>query len=200
MIWLLIGIPVAFLLWMAVGIYKIQRVSDGRAAQGQNRALLIIDMQPCFLQGPSYEPNHVTSVMKVVLGAIAAANEKREPIIALQHLWRTPQGALLSRLTAGGAGLPGQDDSEIVAELTVHVEHVLIKQVQDGFATGELDDLLHRLSISKLLVAGLDGLYCVAATSRAARKRGYTIELLEDGILASDKDKWSRRKAELQSL
>ena len=50
------------------------------------------------------------------------------------------------------------------------------------FSNPELDAYLRAQQVSHLLVVGLDGAYCVNATTQGALNRGYKVTLYSDGI------------------
>ena len=86
----------------------------------------------------------------------------------------------------GGAALKGNRDTALATPFAALPDHQVVKRVQDGFETGELDALLARLDTGKLTIAGLDGAYCVTRTAEAAMNRGYQVTLLDAAILTSD--------------
>ena len=194
MIWFLLALPLLFIAWMVVGIRKIQHVRAGEAIRRNERprkALVIIDMQTAFLESASFEASEVGAVTQTIRKQIELAKSEGTLVVLVQHLWKTPQGALLSSLTAGGAGRPGKPGSALLRELEVAADLVIVKRVQDSFESGELDRHFAESKIGDLQIAGLDGLYCVCATARAALQRGYGVSLIENGILSSDKAKWA---------
>ena len=194
MIWFLLTVPLLFIAWMVVGIREIQHVRAGEAIRRDERprkALVIIDMQTGFLESAAFEASEVVAVTKTIRKKTELAKSEGMLVVVVQHLWKTPQGAVLSFLTAGGAGRPGKPGSALLRELEVAADHVIVKRVQDSFESGELDRLFTELAIGDLHIAGLDGLYCVDATARAALQRGYGVSLVENGILSSDEAKWA---------
>lgn len=193
MIWFLL-LPVGFLVWMALGIRAIQHIREGAAINPEERhgkALLIIDMQAGFLQNKVFEPADVALVKETIKKKIDVAQQSGQSVFVVQHQWSTPQGAVLSYLTAGGAGLPGKSGSEVLPSILQAADRVIVKSVQDSFESGELDRLLAEESIGELHITGLDGLYCVNSTAKAALQRGYRVSLVTRGILASNKEKWA---------
>ena len=63
---------------------------------------------------------------------------------------------------------------------------MIIKRVEDGFETGELDILLEILRVGRLRLMGRDGCAGLARTAQAALNRGYEVELVRDGIATAD--------------
>ena len=203
MIWYaLFTLPLAFVVWMALGIRTIQFVGLGAQVIREGRprkAILLIDMQTGFLNSAAFDESEAALVRATIRETVASGKRDGRVIIAVQNLWSTPQGLVLSYLTAGGAGCPGRPGSELLQEVEQAADHVIVKGVQDSFASGELDRLLAELSIGELQIAGLDGLYCVQATTRAALQRGYQVSFVENGVLASNKEKWSSLSVKLQA-
>lgn len=77
----------------------------------------------------------------------------------------------------------------MIAPLDNLADHTVVKRVQDGFETDQLDRLLMQLDVGKLRIVGLDMNYCVARTALAARQRGYEVEIIRQGVLTADEKK-----------
>ena len=56
------------------------------------------------------------------------------------------------------------------------------KNRSDAFSSAELDAFLRASQVDRVLLAGLDGAYCVNATARGALNRGYKVTLFPEGI------------------
>lgn len=114
-------LPTSFLIWAAHSIRHIKTPSTGPKIDKPNRpntALLILDMQPCFLNNPAFLPKQIAGVLANL------TTQTTRPVIALQHEWTTPFGALLSRLTANGAGLPNRPDTPIHPQIAAFTDHM----------------------------------------------------------------------------
>ncbi len=63
---------------------------------------------------------------------------------------------------------------------------IIRKQASDAFYETPLDDVLHSLGVSHLVVTGMQTEYCVDATSRRATSLGYDVTLVADGHTTGD--------------
>jgi len=59
----------------------------------------------------------------------------------------------------------------------------------DGFSNDALQKFLMENRINRLYMTGLDAEYCVYRTSRAAKNRGYSVNLIEDAVISSTVEK-----------
>lgn len=84
-----------------------------------------------------------------------------------------------------GRAIEGTDGTEIAERFSSLPQHVIVKRVQDGFETGELDVLLKRFDVGKLRLVGLDLNYCVQKTALAAVNRGYDVTVVKGGTLSA---------------
>lgn len=137
------------------------------------QALLVVDLQRGFVEGPEAVPGHAA-----LLAAI---------------------GTLLDRARVAGAaviflqndGQPGAVDEPGTAGWALYFapregEHVLRKREDDGFVDTGLESLLKANGIHTLAICGVLSEMCVAATARAALQRGHGVVLPHDGHATSD--------------
>lgn len=197
--WIILAFLFALIIWLARSAAYIGRVSDGPAPTGPATALILIDLQTVFWGDATYEADTHARVEAAVAKAVQDARGLGWPVIALCQEWSTPGTRLLSRLTMRGKALAGSAGTELAPAFATLPDQVLIKRVQDGFETGDLDRLLARLGVGKLHIMGLDGQYCVQATAMAALNRGYEVTLIEDAVATAQSDAWPLVRARLQS-
>ncbi|WP_299692073.1 isochorismatase family cysteine hydrolase [uncultured Tateyamaria sp.] len=188
MIYLVLLVPVlAVLLWLGNGIRQIGAVSRGRpvGARG-NTALLMIDLQSVFWDDGPYRAHDRSTAEAAIAAEAARARQEGIAIIAVRQEWSIPATRCLARLTMGGRAIAGTPGTELAAPFADLPDHVLVKRVQDAFETGALDALLAKLDVGTLRIVGLDARYCVATTTKAARRRGYAVEVVTGGVLSAD--------------
>ncbi len=174
------------LIWLSMGIGRIGAVSDG--AQIENRtgsALLLIDLQDVFWERGPYSTLSKSQAEAVILEEVSAAKTNEVPVIAIRQEWSIPATKVIARLTMRGHAVEGTPGTELAKPFDGLADHVLVKRVQDGFETGELDALLSKLEVGKLRLLGLDFNYCVQKTALAARNRGYEVNVVENGTLSA---------------
>lgn len=136
-------------------------------------ALLVIDMQNAFVQGPDAVPGHaaLTSMIEVLLDEARSA---WAPVIFLQN--------------DGAAGAP---DEPFRPGWKLYFspqsgEVVVRKTGDDGFDGTDLDAILTALGARHLAICGMLSEMCVAATARAALRRGYGVLLPHDAHATYD--------------
>jgi nicotinamidase-related amidase len=134
------------------------------------RALLIIDMQVCNLEGA--QPAHAArEVLHRVSDLVGRARDGRVPVIYVQH--SGPEGAIDEPNTPGWEIHP--QVAPRAGELVVHKRH------PDAFQDTELQRRLDAEGVRELVVAGLQTEYCVDSTCRRAYSLGYEVVLVRDG-------------------
>lgn len=191
-------VALATVLWLAHGVRRINSVSSGPAiAQRSGTAVLLIDLQNVFWTSDTYDAPSKERVSLRIIEEMEKARHAGIPILALRQEWSIPSTVVIAKLLMKGQAVAGTTGVELVDRFASGVDHVVVKRLQDGFETGELDVLLERLNIGHLTLAGLDGNYCVARTAQAALQRGYSVELFEDAILTADQNRFEKTRASL---
>ena len=176
----------ALLLWLGLGIRRIGAVSHGAPIGARDgSALLLIDLQTVFWDHGPYPEAARTAAEEAILSEVAAARAGGHPVIALRQEWSIPSTTIIARLAMKGQAIAGSAGTELARPFEPLPDHTLVKRVQDGFETGELDALLDQLNVGKLTIAGLDLNYCVQKTARAARQRGFDVTVRKAGTLAA---------------
>jgi len=138
-----------------------------------NTALLVVDVQNAVVAG-AWERDAVVANIAVLVARARAAGT---PVVWVQHR--------ADHLP------PGSDDWRIVPELDpredephVHKEH------GDAFEATDLEAVLARLGVGRLVVAGAETDACVRSTLHGAFTRGYDATLVADAHTAGDKSAW----------
>ena len=130
-------------------------------------ALVVIDMQRAFVEGPTAIPR-IGAVLAAAQHQIEAAHAVGALVIFLQN--------------DGGAGEPDQPGTcgwEIAFE--PHRGDVVVrKRHDDGFIGTDLDLLLRDQRVTTISLCGVMSEMCVAATARSAMQRGYDVVLAHD--------------------
>ena len=163
-----------------------------RATQGDpvpdrgGTALMLIELQQAVWTAPHHDDATRARVEAAVARETALSAHRDQPVIALRQEWGGLAPRLIARLTRPGAPLKGGAGVALAAPFHGLADHVIVKRVEDGFETGELDALLDVLRVGRLRIMGRDGCAGVARTAQAALNRGYEVELIRDGIAASD--------------
>jgi nicotinamidase-related amidase len=138
-----------------------------------NTALLVIDVQNGVVKG-AYERNLVVAN---VSSLIEKARLERVPVVWVQH---------------SSEQLPrGSNDWQIVTELTRNDAEPLIEKLYgDAFENTNLETVLSRFGIGRLIVVGAETDACIRSTLHGAFVRGYDATLVSDAHTTGDHTAW----------
>ena len=190
-----------FFLWLGFTAYRIQKPSIGPTISHEhrpNKALLVIDLQPVFLNGNGYGADGVAALKKTVLQKIKQEKYNGTKVIALQQEWSGAGPKVLMLLTAKGRGNAGTEGLNVLPEIAAEADHIIVKHIQDGFERSSLNALLETLAVGEVEIVGLDGLYCVRATALGAINRGFHTRVDQNQLLVSNSKKWVSIAAHLK--
>jgi len=155
-------------------------------------ALLIIDMQNDFVlpDGPAVIKGAFTSVPRVS-EVLAWFRQKHHSIFHIVREYREDGSDIeISRRDAFLAGpsyvIPGSKGAAIVEALTpVRGEYRIVKPRFSAFFGTELELILRRLEISRLVVCGTQYPNCIRATAFDSLSHGYDTVVITDATSAS---------------
>jgi nicotinamidase-related amidase len=134
-----------------------------------NTALLVVDVQQLILPDLWHGPEVVARIGALVDRARAEGT----PMVWIQH-----EGPGIQR---------GSKGWQIVAELCpADGEPVVAKRFRSSFEETELDAVLARLAVGRLVVCGAQSDFCVRHTVHAALERGYDVVLVADAHTTED--------------
>jgi nicotinamidase-related amidase len=133
-------------------------------------ALLVIDVQqqPLSELVPGRKPEFLSTIASLLKGA----RERGVPVVYVRHQdeWMRP----------------GTDDWQIANEIAPREgEAIVEKRYRDAFRETDLDDVLKRLGVERVIVCGMQTEFCVDATLREAERRGYRVDLVGDAHATS---------------
>lgn len=169
-------------IWWWVTARRMTQVSDGPiVAPRPNCALLLVDLQAASWSASRYDEATRTGVEAAVAREVAVAQDRNTPVIALKQKVSAPVARLIAPRAASGP---------LAAPFQGMADHVATRWAEDGFETGELDNLLDVLGVGRLRIMGQDGAHSLARTAQAALDRGIEVELVLDGIAASDSERF----------
>jgi nicotinamidase-related amidase len=168
--------------WWWVAARRMTQVSDGpMVAERPGCALLLVDLQAAPWSASRYDEATRRGVEAAVAREVALAQDCNTPVIALKQEVAAPVARLIApRAASGPLAKPFQGLAD----------HVVTRWAEDGFETGELDNLLDVLRVGRLRIMGLDGAHSLARTAQAALDRGLEVELVRDGIATSDPERF----------
>ncbi|WP_338550352.1 cysteine hydrolase family protein [Roseovarius phycicola] len=178
-LFLLLGLAI----WLWASARYMVRASDGVVIDRRpGHALLLVDFQAACWDDAYYEAPMRSRVETAVVREVALAQRDDIPVIALRHEWSGIGTRLVAHLQHQAGLIKGKPGTELATPFANLADHTVLKRVEDGFETGELDALLQVLDVGHLLIMGRDGAHAVARTTQAALNRGYDVTLVADGI------------------
>ena len=136
-----------------------------------NSAILVVDMQRAALDGCP----DAAGVIGRINDLTRRATEAGVPVIFIQH-----EDDEYVR------GTPGWELAEDLDR--PDGSHLVEKTYRDGFEATELEPLLERLGVRRLVVTGVHSDYCVQMTALSAVVRGFDLALVSDAHAAEDDD------------
>ncbi|MFD6157623.1 isochorismatase family protein [Nocardia sp. NPDC060256] len=138
-----------------------------------NTALLVIDVQ----NGVVAEAHQRDAVVATIAAVVGKAREQGTPVVWIQHN--------SEELVRGSA------DWEYVPELVrLDSEPLVHKMFGDSFEDTDLEAVLAKAGIGRLVVTGAETDACVRSTIHGAFARGYDVTLVGDAHTTFDKSQW----------
>ena len=138
-----------------------------------NTALLVVEVQNGVVEGAHDRDGVVANVGSLV----EKARRENVPVVWVQH---SDQG--LAR---------GSDDWQIVPELDPSdTEPLVEKNYGDSFEDTELESVLSRLGVGRLVVVGAQTDACIRSTLHGAFVRGYDATLVSDAHTTENQTSW----------
>ena len=138
-----------------------------------NTALVVVDVQNGVVEGAHQRDAVVANVARLV----DRARSTQVPVVWVQH---------------SDDGLPrGTEEWRIVPELDPDPAEPLVeKNYGDSFEATDLEDVLARLGVGRLIVAGAQTDACIRSTLHGAFVRGYDAILVSDAHTTEDQTPW----------
>lgn len=153
-------------------------------------ALLIIDMQNDFvLPGAPFEVSGALATVPVIRHLLERCREQRIPVFHITRSYRE-DGADVERFRLPAfrrrpGVVAGTEGCDVVAELTpMPGEYHIVKPRFSAFMGTELDHLLRRLGVTRLMVSGTQYPNCIRATVLDAVALDYDVTVVTDATSA----------------
>jgi nicotinamidase/pyrazinamidase len=155
-------------------------------------ALLVVDMQNDFMPGGALGVHGGDQIIPEVNRLVETFIARHLPIV-LSRDWHPPnhcsfeeQGGIWPthcvQNTKGAAftsGLSMPSDPSVISKATKAGQ-----EAYSAFHGTGLSELLTRLGVTRIFIVGLATDYCVLETVRDARREGFEVVVLEDGVRA----------------
>lgn len=161
-----------------------------------NKALLVIDLQVCYLE-LNFTPTQREVVIHNTNLAIEKAHQAGFEIIYIKHYFDHPLAKFFFKTFFKGVGLRGEPKSVFDPRLHLQNKNILEKNTENTFKSTALDSILKEKNIDELFIAGLDGMACVQATTKGALQRDYKVTLIDNAIVSASAKRWNKLKNKL---
>jgi nicotinamidase-related amidase len=159
------------------------------------QALLVIDIQEDntgTTAQPPFPYKESKKLIATVNTIIEAASQNNILIVYIRQEFDGVWGRMLSKVFARGTAMRGNPGTEIDKRIAIRSSHILSKPKGDAFSIPKLDALLIEHQVNEVYLVGLDAEFCVHHTAKGALNRGYTINIITDGIALRAKKKWEK--------
>lgn len=193
----------ALVVYTVLGVHQLLTPTQGPKIDRTSRqraALVVIDLQSDFTRktgSKGYDPARVDAALAAVNAQARKAHAEGVPVVAIRQVVSAPLAAFLGRFLAGPEVIIGSPGLGLDPRLDIRADRDFTKHRGDAFCNPAFGSWLDEQGIGKLQIVGLDGCYCVRLTSIGALNRGYEVEVIDGGVLASDSTRWSDCKAQL---
>lgn len=139
------------------------------------KALLIVDLQNDYFLGGKFPLWNSEATLAAVVRAIGRAKEREIPVVLIQHIADGAQGTA----PFFNPGTPGADIHPQVLAAASGAP-IVVKSFADGFVQTALEETLHRLGATELLVCGMMTQNCVTHTAISKSAEKYDVTILQD--------------------
>ncbi len=142
-------------------------------ANRPNTALLVIDVQADVVANA----HDRAAVVQNIVGLVERARREQVPVVWVQH---NDEGLVR-----------GSDEWQLAPELKRDdTEPLVEKNYGDSFEATDLEDVLSRLGVGRLIVVGAETDACIRSTLHGAFVRGYDATLVGDAHTTNDQTQW----------
>lgn len=139
-------------------------------------------------------PGSALLVVDVQVGVVAGAPRRDEVVARIRELVDRARtdGVPVVWVQHSDDGLPqGSDEWAYVPELEIRDgEPVVHKRYGDSFEATDLEEILGRAGVGRLVVVGAQSDMCIRSTIHGAFARGYDVTLVTDAHTTEDLTAW----------
>lgn len=166
-------------------------------------AVLMIDMQNMYLAQDRRDRYGWPAIYRLdetvaeCAALLEAAREQGVPVVYTRAITRSDGADTMPAIAALERAVGADDDpvedeaawsSSIMAAVAPQPGDIVITKPRwDAFFATELENILRRLDVNRLLVAGLQTNVCVDTTARAALMRNFEVAIPEDAVSTDGK-------------
>lgn len=138
------------------------------------KALVVIDIQNDYFDNGNFPLWNTDNVLENIENAIRKANDKKIPVILIQHIANSKSGALFFN-----EGTSGADIHPRILKISSQVP-IVRKNFADSFFNTKLEETLSKLKVTELLICGMMTQNCVTHTAISKSAEKYKVSILTD--------------------
>ena len=138
------------------------------------KVLVVIDLQNDYFENGSFPLWNTDNVLGNIEKAIRKANDKKIPVILIQHIADSKSGALFFN-----EGTSGADIHPNILKISSQAP-IIIKEFADSFFNTKLEETLSKLKVTELLICGMMTQNCVTHTAISKSAEKYKVSVLTD--------------------
>jgi nicotinamidase-related amidase len=162
------------------------------------RALLLIDLQECYLSKYK-DQSLVTSVVESANKTLAEARELGLDILIVEHEFSGAVIKFIMKNFMNNMGVKGSADFKTDSRIELKGEETLIKNTGDSFKSSEILNWVKSRGVEEVIVIGQDGNACIKSTIEGALANNLKVSVIESATMAQNQEKWLRYSGSLQS-
>jgi nicotinamidase-related amidase len=161
------------------------RISEGTPLEDpnpENVALLVIDIQG----GTTGDVSALKEIKAQSEPFISRVNSVIEDYTSRDQLVVYIRTEIVNPLlnVLNNTMAKGTDGSELDPRLRTGAGPEVVKRRSDSFMDTDLDQILTEHRIGKVVLVGLDASQCVKSTVQAALNRGYSVAVVDQGVIS----------------
>ena len=157
------------------------------AAKCPHGAIVVMDLQKDFIGDEAKYPvdkSQVEPMLKAVNSIVKSSKSLNLEVIYIDTKFSKDQW--ITNWFRNYAAIEETEGVDLDERLLVQSKRLFTKKKQNAFTNNEFAAYLRERAIGKLVICGVFADKCVSATARAAKKRGYSVTVVSDGIAAGN--------------
>lgn len=186
-----------YVLFSGSVLFYYSTPTNGKEISNYNnskKALLIVDLQnDCIGESANPKDRYIneSEIIDNTNNLIDYAIQNNIEIVYIKQEFSGLLGKFFSKLFADGKLIKDTKGTEIYSGLKQNNINHFSKPKGDAFSNKELDSFLIKNKINEIIIAGIDGEYCVYHTAIGAINRGYEVSIVKNAIGIKNQDRIS---------
>lgn len=169
------------------------KIMGDKKAENNQKVLLVIDIQEDYTGDTATRPFPYKDSDQFIAGVnkiIEAASMKNIIVVYIKQEFDNFMGKMFSQLFCGGTAIKGSPGAQIDKRINIKSDFCFSKPGADAFSSVKFREFLNEYKVSELYLVGLDAQFCIYSTAKGAKKHGYDVTIIKDGIILMDEKKW----------